>query len=750
MLEGLSYVDAVLWVGARLADGLAHAHERGVLHRDLKPANVLITEEGQPLLLDFNLAASAGDGGVNAALVGGTLPYMAPEHLEALDGGTLPVDERSDVYSLGVVLYELLCLRHPFTVFPGPTAERVPVLVAERRRGAPRLRRWNGAVSPAVESIVRRCLEPDPRRRYQSAGQLREDLERQLDHRPLRHAPEVSAAERAGKWVRRHRRLTLAAAVGVVAAVIIGPLALALAASGHRVAGLEARAALHRFEADRPLAEFLVSSRALPDGERAAGREACRLLLDRYRVIDDPDWRRSPSFALLAAEEQQRLMLELGQGLLLLAHATAREAALAPPSAERTETLEFAGRLVARAESCYSRPSRAAAVYRARLARLLGREEDARQLAEAEEVVPYRDAWDRYLVAVDRMDTGRFADAVPLLDEATRADPSAFCFWFALGLCCDHLGRDPEAARHYTTAIALWPRRHWVPYCNRGLSHFKQREFALALDDFTTAAGLRPDAPEPLLNRALALQALGKPAEAVEDLTRALDNGAPAARVHFMRARAREQAGDAEGARLDREAGLRLEPADELGWVARAVARAGTDPDGALADFDRALRLNPASLQALLGKASVLARDRRRQEESLAVLDRAVELYPDFALARSGRGVLLARLGRRDDAHRDAEACLLRDGRPPALYQVAGIYALTSKEHPEDRAPALRLLASALRQGFGFELLAQDPELDPVRDLPEFHRVVEAARALQAGPTDAGPSAFPRETKDRP
>src|SRR5437763_3618638 len=105
-LEGSTYIEAVLWIGAGLAAGLAHAHEHGILHRDLKPANVLLTDDGQPMLLDFNLAQDTKQAsGASAASVGGTLPYMAPEHLEAFRGADRAVDARSDVYGLGVILY---------------------------------------------------------------------------------------------------------------------------------------------------------------------------------------------------------------------------------------------------------------------------------------------------------------------------------------------------------------------------------------------------------------------------------------------------------------------------------------------------------------------------------------------------------------------------------------------------------------------------------------------------------------------
>ena len=102
-----------------------------------------------------------------------------------------------------------------------------------------------------------------------------------------------------------------------------------------------------------------------------------------------------------------------------------------------------------------------------------------------------------------------------------------------------------------------------------------------------------------------------------------------------------------------------------------------------------------------------------------------------YVPARAGRGVLLARRGKRDEALRDAKDALLRDTRAPNQYQVACIYALTSvvgKGYPEDRTEAFRLLWSALKTGFGLDIIDIDTDLDPIRNDPEFSRVVKAAR----------------------
>jgi tetratricopeptide (TPR) repeat protein len=193
------YVGAIIHLGAQLADALAYVHERGILHRDLKPSNVLLTPEGRPMLLDFNLAL---DRAVDRHRLGGTLPYMAPEHLRATflavsdkeEDTVPPVDERSDLFALGVILYELLAGFHPF----GPGSLRLPddgilatYLCQRQEQGARSLHLVNPQVGGRLAHLIDRCLAVDPAERPSSARELAGELRRSqrgLGHWVARHA----------------------------------------------------------------------------------------------------------------------------------------------------------------------------------------------------------------------------------------------------------------------------------------------------------------------------------------------------------------------------------------------------------------------------------------------------------------------------------------------------------------------------------------------------------------------------------
>ena len=152
-LGNMSYLNAAVWIMSHVADGLASSHEHGIVHRDLKPANILLTDDGEPLILDFNLATDRSAIDATAALIGGTLPYIGPEHLRALrDGGD--VGPESDIYSLGVILFQMLTGRLPYPLRQGSFREIVGQMLEDRRQPIPSIRALNPAVTPGLESIV--------------------------------------------------------------------------------------------------------------------------------------------------------------------------------------------------------------------------------------------------------------------------------------------------------------------------------------------------------------------------------------------------------------------------------------------------------------------------------------------------------------------------------------------------------------------------------------------------------------------
>jgi hypothetical protein len=184
VLEAADTVTAVAWIGGRLAEALAYAHAQGVLHRDVKPDNVLINQYGRPMLADFNLSLEAQrPTGASTGTFGGTLSYMAPEHLDAFNAADPTphhaVREPADIYSLGIVLYELSVGERPF----GPPPEgvdwpaRLRALADERRLSAPSPRSRRPQLSLSLDRILRRCLAPDPQRRFESAEQLAAHLD---------------------------------------------------------------------------------------------------------------------------------------------------------------------------------------------------------------------------------------------------------------------------------------------------------------------------------------------------------------------------------------------------------------------------------------------------------------------------------------------------------------------------------------------------------------------------------------------
>jgi serine/threonine protein kinase/tetratricopeptide (TPR) repeat protein len=731
LLKDLSFVDAVLWIGLQISNGLLHAHERGIVHRDVKPANVLLSDDGQPMLLDFNLSADTTLAGFQTdPLIGGTLPYMAPEHLEALLHRSRHDDARSDIYSLGVVLYELLTGRLPFPVVAIDDCS-LPDIIADRQRTTPSLPARD-RVPAAAASIVARCLEGDVSKRYQSVAELREDLARQLESRSLKYAPERSWMERLQKWRRRHRQLASVTAVFVASACIIALLTAALIVRDLRLRRVAAVDSLQQFLGDAKKVQFELNQPDMSDRQIDAGTAHCREVLARYRIPDLSDWYTSDNLRLLGLGDRQKLG-DTAVDLLALWARTLLQRSMAAPDAPNTRNdIELASRLNRSAQSWFIGRTcpRALLLQEADIAEQIdGPSADIDALRDDGQRLPFNGPADLVLEANDLIGKRECFEASRLLEDAILADPQHMLAWLALGHCRFQRGDFARAVACYGTCIALSPDAHWA-WFDRGLSHLEMHDYKAAKVDFGRAIVLDAAHAEAWSNRGLAELAMGELEAAVADFTRALQLQIRSTRVYLMRARARELSGDAAGAAADLELGLQQQPTDETSWVARGVAKLRSDPQGALGDFEQALKLNPQSRAALEDKAHVLAELLGRPAEAVAALDRVTHLFPEYGAGYAGRGVLLARLGRYVAARDDARKAMLRDTSPPTVYRAACIYALASADNQDDQREALRLLSVALRAGFGLDVVKLDPDLAPLRGNPDFMQIVQAALAL--------------------
>jgi eukaryotic-like serine/threonine-protein kinase len=250
---------------AKVCDAVQHAHEKGVIHRDLKPGNILVDSSGQPKVLDFGVAhvtdadLLTSSSRTRTGELLGTLGYMSPEQFAARSSG---LDGRSDVYTLGVILFELLAHRLPYHLNQLPVHEVARVI---QHQEPSRLGSIDLFYRGDVEIIVAKALEKDKSRRYASAGDLASDIRRHLRGEPILARP-ASALYQLRKFTRRHRSL-VAGVAGIFAALFVGTVVSIVFAL---------RAATSARAADKNARVAKENARVANERERAATHESYR------------------------------------------------------------------------------------------------------------------------------------------------------------------------------------------------------------------------------------------------------------------------------------------------------------------------------------------------------------------------------------------------------------------------------------------------------------------------------------------
>jgi tetratricopeptide (TPR) repeat protein len=276
-----TWFDAVARLLAEVADALHYAHRQGIVHRDVKPSNLLLSRNGRLCLTDFGLARVAQEPGMTVSgSILGTPAYMSPEQITA--GRVVRADHRTDIYSLGAVLYQLLTLERPVQ---GTAIEEVLTGILTKDPVPPR--RINPRVPVDLETICLKAMEKDPERRYRTAAELATDLRAYCQH-GLILAKRAGPLKRAVKWTRRHPVAALAAAA-VIALAIVTVVAVGLGASRTQanVRRLLAESELHLREGTfrQGLAKADEALAIAPDSPDAA-RARARLFLEQRRFRD--------------------------------------------------------------------------------------------------------------------------------------------------------------------------------------------------------------------------------------------------------------------------------------------------------------------------------------------------------------------------------------------------------------------------------------------------------------------------------
>ncbi|MBI5366114.1 MAG: protein kinase [Planctomycetes bacterium] len=647
-----------------VAGALEAAHRAGIVHRDVKPGNVLVDAAGKPFLGDFGLAKEVREGTrrrlTATGAILGTPHYMAPEQAAGRGDAVGPW---SDVWSLGVMLYEHVAGRVPFDgdgviELLRAITDRDPPPLARPGTGGGRTSR---RIHPDLETMTFRCLEKDPGRRYADAGELAAELGRFLDGEPILARP-LSRASRILRKAVKHRRLVLPLALAAL--LVVGFAAFTWSARRGAASSDERRRTAERDTAKASEQEALARAREAAERARLAAdehlvqaeallREAKSVLyrpgipLERYReklaelsALYEAAIGKAPEYGWIY-ESRGRAGLEIGdlaaaerdltRAMELLGPERGRVAALSLGRAvmERYVTAMMAFQIdnIGRREKPEESLLRERALA---LLQALPAAEAMRGTKEENQAALHR------AQAFVRLAAGDGPGAYTLFQEGAEQYGDEECAWFAASVAS---GMHQPFESWNERALHLRPR-YPRALLLRARSEFVRRDLAAARRSLDEALAIDPQYAAAWANRGVV----------------------------------REAEGDLAGAEADVAAALRLDPGMAIAWHLRGKLRYDRgDLAGAEADFTESLRLSERNVYALEARGFA-RRDQGRPREAEADFNAALAIDPRYLRALVSRAKLRAAEGNAAAAAADLEAALATDPRcGPALVARAGL-----------------------------------------------------------------------------
>ena len=661
-----------------VCQAVQHAHQKGIIHRDIKPSNILVAEYDQqavPKVIDFGVAKAVNQPLTEKTMftalgqIVGTLEYMSPEQAKV---NQLDIDTRTDVYALGVLLYELLTGTTPFDKQrlraaawdemlriireeepPKPSTRlsdsqhTVPSISADRHTEPAKLTKL---VRGELDWIVMKALEKDRARRYDTASALAADIGHYLHDEPVVACP-PSAVYRFRKFARRNKAaLGLAAMAALALLLIVGAVGGSMGWMARDRAARQARVSeqvglildeVARFEQQQQWPEALVAAqRAEP--LLASGEAPQDVHVKVQQVISDLKLvARLEEIRLLASEATERGFNYAGANLQYAA--ALREYGIdvdALPADEAIRLLQSRAEVLPAliialddwaacrlaAEDAVGAKALAefakaldADPWRRRLreTRADGSEQTLDELVRSEEVTRQPPSTIE-LLAGELQHRGRSEDALEVLGRAWQDHPDDFWLHTTAAIIHGSLSRPPhhdEAIRHYTAALALRPRSAVVRY-NLGNVLKNQGRLDEAIACYRRALELDPKCARAHTNLGNALRAQGQLDEAIICLHRAIDLDPQLAPAHM-----------------------------NLGIALKAQGRL----DEAIASYREAIALNPQVAMAHYNLGIAL-QSQRNFDEAVACYRRAIELDPTFALAHNNLAATLLAQGNLDEA----------------------------------------------------------------------------------------------------